>query len=51
MRFYLISGLVQGGVLTGSLLWLYLDGYHILPTIALILSSMSFGLLVGESDD
>lgn len=49
MRFYLVAGLVDGGILVGSLLWLWLDGYHFLPTIALVLTSMSFGLLLGEA--
>jgi len=51
MRFYLIAGLLNGGILVGSFLWLFLDGYHLLPVVALMLSSMSFGLLLGEANE
>lgn len=50
MKFYLCAGLVNGGILVGSLLWLWLDGLHILPTIALILSSLSTGIFIGEAE-
>jgi hypothetical protein len=51
MKFYLIAGVVNGGLLVGSLAWLWLDGLFILPIITLILSSASFGLLLGEAND
>lgn len=51
MKFYLIAGLVQGGIMVGSLLWLWLDGLYILPIISLVFSSISFGLLLGEADE
>ena len=51
MKFYLIAGMVNGGIMVGSLLWLWLDGLHMLPVVALMLSSLSSGLLLGEAGD
>jgi hypothetical protein len=51
MKFYLIAGVVNGGLLVGSLAWLWLDGLYILPVITLIASSVSFGILLGAVDE
>ena len=50
MKFYLFAGLVNGGLLVGSLTWLWLDGLFILPIITLIFACVSFGLLLGEAE-